>query len=86
MIITDLKFSFKDLFLSPRIALSGKKIFVFMQGNLFGFIVYWICSYLSLFLSGYPVQESLKKYGIYPCLFGNTAEWYSWFLYFFREF
>lgn len=82
MIITDLKFSFKDLFLSPRIALSGKKIFVFMQGNLFGFIVYWICSYLSLFLSGYPVQESLKKYGLYPFLFGNTSEWYSWLVYF----
>ena len=82
MITTDLKFSFKDLFNSPRIALSGKKIFVFIQGNLFGFIVYWICSLLSLSLSGYPIQESLKKYGLYPCLFGNTAEWYSWLVYF----
>ena len=83
MITTNLKFNFQDIFRSPRIALSGKKIFVFIQGNLFGFIAYWICSYLSLLLSGYPIEITLEKYGLYPCLFGNNAEWYSWVIYFF---
>ena len=78
----ELKFNFRDIFRSPRIALSGKKIFIFIQGNLLGFILYWIFSYLSLALTGLSIQESIGKYGLYPCLFGNNAEWYSYLIYF----
>ena len=77
-----LKFNFRDIFRSPRMALSGKKIFIFIQGNLFGYIVYWLCSYIALEISQFPFQESLSKYGLYPCLFGNDAEWYSWVVYY----
>jgi len=44
----NLNFNYKDLFLSPRIALSGKKIWIFLTANLFGFITYWIFTYLSM--------------------------------------
>ncbi len=77
----NLFFDFRDLFRSPRLALSGKKIWVFTIGNLAGYIVYWIFSHVSLLLSGKSVESSLSKYGLYPCLFGNQAEWYSWLVY-----
>tara|TARA_B100000287_G_scaffold200831_1_gene189638 strand:+ start:398 stop:1606 length:1209 start_codon:yes stop_codon:yes gene_type:complete len=82
MVTTDLKFNFRDIFRIPRIALSGKKIFVFIQGNLFGFIVYWIFSYASLLMSGLSLPEALGKYGLYPCLFGKSADWYVWMMYY----
>ena len=78
----NLFFDFRDLFRSPRLALSGKKIWVFTIGNLSGYIVYWLFSHFSLLLSGKSVESSLSKYGLYPCLFGNQAEWYSWLVYF----
>jgi len=39
----DLYFDVRDIFRAPRIALSGKKIWIFMVGNLGGFILYiWV--------------------------------------------
>jgi len=52
----DLYFDVRDIFRAPRIALSGKKIWIFMVGNLGGFILYWVFSYLSLGMAWiYPV-------------------------------
>ena len=76
-----LNFDYRDLFRAPRLALSGKKIWIFIVGNLAGFIAYWIFSYLSLVLAGKQFSDAVAQYGLYPCLFGNEAEWYSWLLY-----
>ena len=78
----NLYYDFRDLFRAPRLALSGKKIWIFIVGNLGGFISYWIFSYLSLILSGRTFQDAVTEYGLYPCLFGNEAHWYSWALYY----
>ena len=48
----DLYFDFRDLFKALRLALSGKKIWIFISGSIKGYIVYWIFSYVSIVLSG----------------------------------
>ena len=78
----NLYYDFRDLFRAPRLALSGKKIWIFIVGNLGGFISYWLFSYLSLILSGRTFQNAVTEYGLYPCLFGNEADWYSWVIYY----
>ena len=82
----DLHFNFKDIFRAPRLALSGKKIWIFMTGNLAGFILYWAFSYLSLALAGIPFSTALANYGLYPCLYGTeSADWYVWVRFFYRS-
>ena len=39
-------FDVRDIFRAPRLALSGKKIIIFMQANLVGYAVYWVLNYL----------------------------------------
>ena len=80
--LTKLYYDFRDLFRSPRLALSGKKIWIFIVGNLIGFISYWILSYASLIFSGMSLQESIDQYGLYPCLFGHEAPAAGWIIYY----
>ena len=78
-----LYYDYRDIFPAPRLALSGKKIWIFIVGNLAGFILYWLSSYDSLSMAGMSFGNAIAKYGLYPCLYGNEAEWYSWLLYYF---
>ena len=78
----NLYFDVRDIFRAPRLALSGKKIWIFIVGNLAGFIAYWVFTYLSLAMSGIVLSDAIAKYGLYPCLYGNEADWYSWVTYF----
>ena len=80
--LTKLYYDYRDLFRSPRLALSGKKIWIFIVGNLIGFISYWILSYASLIISGMSLQDSIDKYGLYPCLFGHEAPTAAWIVYY----
>ena len=64
-----LYFDVRDIFRSTRLALSGKKIWIFLKANLFGFAIYWILSYIALLLSGTNFYEALNNFGLYPCIF-----------------
>ena len=66
---TKLYFDFRDILRSPRLALSGKKIWIFIIGNLFGFMSYWFLTYFSLFMSNYDLYVTLNNYGLYPFIF-----------------
>ncbi|MBT3300009.1 MAG: hypothetical protein HN657_04085 [Candidatus Marinimicrobia bacterium] len=81
-----LYFDFRDIFRAPRLALSGKKIWLFLLGNLAGFLLYWIFSYSALALSGIAFNDAIQSYGLYPCLFGVDAPWFAWGVYFFGSF
>ena len=83
MIPLKLNYNYTDIFRAPRLALSGKKILFLIKGNLFGYIAYFIFSLISLLSTGMSIKEIISKYGLYPCLFGHQAEWFSWFFYFF---
>ena len=78
MIEYKLNFNYKDIFLAPRLALSPKKIWVFTIGNLSGYICYWLLTYFSIALSGIEINEAIADYGLYPCLYGNSAPLISW--------
>ena len=77
-----LYYDYRDILRAPRLALSGKKIWILIIGNIAGFITYWVFSYLSLYLAGITIGNAISQYGLYPCLYGNEAEWYSWLLYY----
>lgn len=66
---TKFYFDVRDIFRSPRISLSGRKIWLFFKANLFGFVVYWMLTYLALILNGNSFLNSIEKYGLYPCLY-----------------
>ena len=72
-----LYFDVRDIFRAPRLALSGKKILVFVQALLVGYANYLILTYISFGLAGYTFYETWSQYGLYPCLFGNPAPWYA---------
>ena len=81
MVPANLYFDFRDIFRAPRLALSGKKIWVLITGNVVGFIFYWILSYLALFISGEQLSQMLDKYGLYPHLFTTNASLIAWLFY-----
>ena len=66
-----LYFDIRDIFRSPRLALSGKKIWIFLKANLFGFAVYWVFSYIALILGGANFSDAITKYGLYPCIYST---------------
>ena len=63
-----LLFNYKDIFKSSRIALSGKKIWVFLIANLFGYSTYWLFTYISILISGVSFDNALTNNGLYPSL------------------
>lgn len=71
----NLYFDFRDIFRAPRLALSGKKIWVMLTANIPGYAAYWVFTYLSLSVAGIPFGETWSRYGLYPCLMGNEANW-----------
>ena len=80
MIPRSLNYNYKDIFLAPRLALSGKKIFLILKGNLVGYIAYFF-SPMALITNGMEIENIVFKYGLYPYLFGHEAKWYSWVIY-----
>lgn len=64
-----LYFDVRDIFRSPRLALSGKKIWLFLKANLFGFAIYWIFSYVAFILGGANFSDAVNKFGLYPCIY-----------------
>ena len=81
MIPRSLNYNYKDIFLAPRLALSGKKIFLILKGNLAGYIAYFLFSYIALITNGMDMKNIVFKYGLYPNLLNNQANWYSWVIY-----
>lgn len=76
-----LYFDVRDVFRAPRLALSGKKIWVFLVANLIGWAVYWILTNIALSISGYAFSDTWSNYHLYPCLFNHEASWISWVIY-----
>jgi len=76
-----LYFDLRDIFRSPRLALSGKKILVFTQALFFGYLSYLVLTYISFGLGGYALSETWSRYGLYPCLYGNPAPWFAFLFY-----
>ncbi len=78
--MVELSFSYKDLFRSPRIALSLQRVWTNFIGLFIGYGLYLILTYLSFLASGRSFLAMWDRYGFFPCLFGGGAEapWYGW--------
>ena len=63
-----LYFDVRDIFRAPRLALSGKKIIIFMQANLVGYAVYLVLNYLGAVINGMAFSDTWAEFGLYPCL------------------
>ena len=77
-----LNYNYKDLLLAPKLALSGRKIFIFSLNNFIGFSLYWFITNLSLYISGINFSKSFKLHGLYPHLIGHELNVFSYVIYF----
>ena len=81
MVPIKLNFGISDLFFSPRLALSGKKIWTLTIGNLIGYLLYVTFSFLSYEISYQDFSKSVTDLGLFPFLFGKDLSILSWFVY-----
>lgn len=77
-----LHFDVRDIFATPRLALSGKKIWVQFVGLVIGWAIYTILTYLGLILNGQSLVEVWRTHHFFPCLWmvGLPVAWYAWLL------
>lgn len=78
-----LYFDVRDIFRTPRLALSGKKIWVHLIGLGLGWAVYLILSYLALIINGQSMVEIWNTHFLFPCLWSVDLPiaWYAWIVY-----
>ena len=72
-----LHFDFRDIFLAPRLALSGKKIWIYLKYNIRGYIVFFILNYLGLLLSDQSLKDIWSSQGLYPSVYNMDSPWYA---------
>lgn len=74
-------FDYRDIFRAPRLALSGKKLFIQTFGFVIGYVGYLILTYIAYSLSGFPISETWDSYGYFPLydfVFNNWISWVIW--------
>lgn len=78
-----LKFDVRDIFLTPRLALSGKKIWVQLLGLATGWLIYTVLTYIALIVNGQTLSDIWKIYHFFPyiCCCAFPIAWYSWVIY-----
>ncbi|MFH1852739.1 MAG: hypothetical protein ABIA75_10370 [Candidatus Neomarinimicrobiota bacterium] len=77
-----LYFDVRDVCRAPRLALSGKKILIFLLGLLSGWVAYWVLTNIALALAGYSFATVWEKFGLYPCLYATgCGPWYAQLVY-----
>jgi len=81
MIGMNFYFDYRDILKAPRLA-GGKNIWIYLTGNLVGYVIYWILTIFSFMLiDGIAVSNVITTSGLYPCLFGHEAPVISWIIY-----
>ena len=68
-------FDARDIFRSPRIALSLQRIWIQFVGLFVGYSGYLILTYLSFLVAGLNFVTAWKKHGLLPCIFSETYNW-----------
>ena len=78
-----LYFDIRDIFRAPRLALSGKKLWIHLVGLALGWAVYLILSYLALIINGQSITEIWNAHFLFPCLWNVNLPiaWYAWIIY-----
>jgi len=76
-----LRFDVRDIFKSPRFALSLQRIWIQFIGLVVGYLGYLFFTYLSFITAGVGFADGWKKYGLLPCIFSEASNWYSVVIY-----
>jgi len=78
-----LYFDIRDIFRTPRLALSGKKIWVHLLGLGLGWVIYFIFTYLAMIANGQTITEIWNAHFLFPCLWNVNlpVSWYAWLIY-----
>ena len=64
--VRKLTYDYKDIFFSPRFALSGKKIKIAFWGLLAGYAGYFVLAYINQWMQGQPPAETWNDYSLFP--------------------
>jgi len=76
-----LRFDYRDLFRSPRLAFSFQRLWIQSIGLLAGYAAYVILTYLSFLIGGNSIGAIWSRYGLLPCAFGMDLPWYGWIVF-----
>ena len=76
-----LRFDFRDIFKSNRLAFSLQRMWIQFIGIATGYLGYLVLTYLSIIIAGQKFSEVWHQMGIFPCLAGFDAAWYSWLIF-----
>jgi len=76
-----LRFDYRDLFRSPRLAFSFQRLWIQFVGLLIGYAGYAVLAYASFLVSGESLGGIWSRYGFLPCAFGMSLPWYGWILF-----
>ena len=77
--MTTLRFDFRDIFHSTRLAFSLQRIWIQFVGLLVGYVGYLIFTILSFRLSDFSLEQIISRFGLFPCLLVSDiqASWLS---------
>lgn len=76
--MTTLRFDYRDLFRSPRLAFSFQRLWIQFLGLLGGYIVYTLLTYAAFLIGGESLSDVWSRFGLMPCAFGMVLPWTSW--------
>ncbi len=79
--MNQMRFYVRDFFKSPRLAISLQRIWIQFLGLFLGYVGYLFFTYLSFMTAGIGLANGWKKYGLLPCLFSESTNWYSVIIY-----
>ncbi len=79
--MNQMRFDVRDVFKSPRLAISLQRIWIQFLGLFFGYLGYLFFTYLSFISNGTGLSNGWKKYGLLPCIFPESPNWYSMIIY-----
>jgi len=74
-------FDIRDIFRAPRLALSGKKLFLQTSGLLLGYLGYLILTYIAHLLSGMSLSEVWESYGLFPLYDFSFEGFFAWLVF-----
>jgi hypothetical protein len=74
-------FDIRDIFRAPRLALSGKKIFLQTSGLLCGYVGFLVLTYIAHLLSDRRLSEVWGAYGFFPVYDFSFSGFFPWLIF-----
>jgi len=79
--MVSLRFDYRDIFKSARLAFSFQRLWIQFVGLFFGYLGYVIFTYVSLLVSGYDIGRFWARFGLVPTIADQYLPWFGWVLF-----